>query len=149
MHCIHGFLATPERLNQFAMAYKLSHPCAYLEQHLGFFPLNETDLHALSLSSPIYVEGFTYLSEQLMEVMAMFSRNSIMAYVETDYFGGAGEQGAVAYTNGVLRYSPRVAPHGPINDVLHLFGVFVPRGGDAFEAVGLGKKRTNEDYLND
>lgn len=60
------------------------------------------------------------------------------ALVETDYFGGVGEQFATVYENGVRRFN---VTEGGINKALGLIGVEKAHGKDEFETVGLGKYR--------
>jgi len=70
-----------------------------------------------------------------------------LAYVETEYFGGTGGQSAMAYVDGRVKMEPaRAEWAGPINQALRRIGV-VPEGEkDAFDTIGLGERRTMEDY---
>ena len=70
-----------------------------------------------------------------------------LAYVETEYFGGTGGQSAMAYVDGHAKMEPaRAEWAGPINQALRRIGV-VPEGEkDAFDTIGLGERRTMDDY---
>lgn len=80
------------------------------------------------------------------------SKRGALAYVETDYFGGAGRQAAAVWTGGALALRPlamtseqglaRPAATWPINAALRLLGVTAPARSDAFEAFGLGQYRS-------
>lgn len=85
------------------------------------------------------------------------SRSSALAYLQTDYFGNAGEQCAILWRGGseVLRPAcmdaeiARTRPPAfwPINAALKGLGVVAPAGLDEFTAFGLGHFRTNESII--
>ena len=69
-------------------------------------------------------------------------------YFETDYFGGAGCQGAAVFRSGATVFGPKSAEHGPINEALSLLGVrCVAPAHDEFETVGLHRHRRTDDWL--
>ena len=71
-------------------------------------------------------------------LLAELSRISALAYVFTDYFGGVGEQSALAFVGGRLatahggvgRVLPWSSSIGPINNALAAIGVVRGRGQD-------------------
>lgn len=72
-----------------------------------------------------------------------------VAKVETDYFGGAGSQSAKVFINGkkVLDQSDEFDwSLKPINSALKMLDVERKDGMDEFDTIGLGKKRTNDDF---
>jgi hypothetical protein len=78
-----------------------------------------------------------------------FRKGKIIALVETDYFGGGGDQSAKLYVDGVKMYDESDVfdySKTPINDVLKMMGVVKKTGMDEFDTIGLGKYRTNEDF---
>lgn len=64
----------------------------------------------------------------------------IFSKIETDYFGGFGEQSAVIFDNGLKK------PVDSINDALKIMGVKKKSGMDEFDTIGLGNYRSNEDF---
>lgn len=76
-------------------------------------------------------------------------KNKTVAKVETDYFGGLGNQNAEVFINGekVLDQNDEF-DHSlrPINSALKMLGVKRKEGMDEFDTVGLGKRRTNDDF---
>jgi hypothetical protein len=69
-----------------------------------------------------------------------------IVFVSTDYFGGRGQQGAAAWSPaGTLPW--QIAEGGVINAALHFIGVETGGFRDAFDAVGLGRYRSNEDWV--
>lgn len=76
------------------------------------------------------------------------ARGGGLAYVETDYFGGAGEQSALAYVDGVEACAPARSrgAGGPINAALRVIGVIRDATDDEFDTIGLGLRRSMDDY---
>ncbi len=71
------------------------------------------------------------------------ARDATAAYVETDYFGGGGEQAAVAARGGSIVFGPRRAEHGPVNAALRILGVRKQKDLDEFDTLGLRLFRDN------
>lgn len=71
-------------------------------------------------------------------------------YVETDYFGGYGDQSASYYKDGKLIYED-LNSHGCINECLSRMGIVRDKDNygkvDEFDTIGLGKFRTNESII--
>lgn len=147
-HFITGLVAEPKLLEAFALQKSLHRPVA-LSQGLAFLPLRDQDIDSF-IAHPLSgcAEDFTYLSAQLAAEVANASNGGPVVYVETEYFGGTGAQGAAVFSGGSLVYGPKSAAIGPINEALRLVGVIVaPSAADEFEAVGLNRHRHTEDWL--
>ena len=86
------------------------------------------------------------LSSSMEHVLRNLSRKDPVAYIETDYFGGAGDQAATAWADGRVMVSPRRDRRGPINDALRAIGVRLVGGGDEFDSVGLIQYRQMDDW---
>ncbi len=70
--------------------------------------------------------------------------NVLFAIIQTDYFGGQGEQ----YAN-VFKYNINVAPEiKKINEALNILGIKRSNYKDEFETIGLDKIRSNPEYLD-
>ncbi len=71
-----------------------------------------------------------------------------LAYVETEYFGGTGEQSAMAYVDGREVMAPQRSRGGggPINQSLRAIGATRSEANDEFDTVGLGLHRSMDDY---
>lgn len=94
------------------------------------------------------VAGFRYLCRGLLERLQGASVSGWLVYAETDYFGGSGAQGAVAFRDGAIVHGPKVADRDCINEALAVVGIeVVPPARDAFETVGLDEHRFTEDWL--
>ena len=69
-----------------------------------------------------------------------------LAYVETEYFGGTGSQSAGAWVDGEMREAETSRGIGAINSALRVIGVEAAGGKDAFDTLGLGERRSIDDY---
>lgn len=85
-------------------------------------------------------------------------REARFAFVEANYFGGRGGQGALAFIDGAVTelgnirdISAGVAcwPNSPISAALRMLGIPEDIAGrrDAFDVAGLGAKRDTEDWV--
>lgn len=63
-------------------------------------------------------------------------------YVETDYFGGSGEQNCVTYQG-----DHQIDDNLKINQGLKFLGIIKTENCDEFDSVGLGNFRSNEDLF--
>jgi hypothetical protein len=76
-----------------------------------------------------------------------------IAYIETDYFGGTGEQCAISWSQGTILCGPlrsnEKTPfnHRAINCVLQSLGVLRGNSCDEFAALGLNRYRENEAWV--
>ena len=73
-------------------------------------------------------------------------KNRLVAKIETDYFGGVGDQSATVWENKKTIYTQ--SGYGTINCALELLGVGPKEGNDAFDTLQLGKYRTNQEIEN-
>lgn len=145
-HQITALIAKPSLLDAFAVKYRLHRPVG-LEQGLSALPLLDEHIDLISPDSAEPINGFHCLSEGLMQILALASADGALAYVETEYFGGYGTQGAMLFESG--RNVAVVGDIGPINRVLRRMGVKITDGVlDEFEAVGLQRHRHTEDWLD-
>jgi hypothetical protein len=74
-----------------------------------------------------------------------FGKDKMIAKIETDYFGGAGEQSAVLFDSNKKIYNNE-DDFTPINEVLKIMGIERKNGQDQFDLVGLGRYRSNSDF---
>lgn len=106
---------------------------------------NERREGAAELAQP---HAFTYLNHVKLSLAARLADERAFAYIETNYFGGAGDQNAAMWCAGRLCL-PSSATARPvlINEVLKSMGVTVSAGvHDEFEAIGLHVMRTNDHF---
>jgi hypothetical protein len=77
-------------------------------------------------------------------LMRLISAEPLFAVIETDYFGGVGDQAAAVYQGDTEVMAPAVGATGPINQALRHLGVRASAGMDEFDTVGLGGFRNLE-----
>lgn len=103
------------------------------------------DAIAANARSPDANPAFDLAPPGLDEAMAAITNGGGgLAYVETEYFGGSGDQSGGAWIGGESRCAER--GHGSINTALHAIGVTDAAGKDAFDTLGLGRRRSMNDY---
>lgn len=85
------------------------------------------------------------------DICKHFGAGITFAHVETDYFGGAGEQYAelLESTNNGFKVIQRGNGDNPINYILRVYGVFRNISMDEFDSINLGSYRTNEDIIRE
>ena len=75
-------------------------------------------------------------------------KNKPYAIIETDYFGGTGDQAALLYQDGKLIKDEGRQSIGPINRILKELGVNKGVFKDEFDRMGLGNYRYFENYFS-
>lgn len=153
-HWISGIIAARSVLEQIASSHALGAP-AELHEGLGFLPLDDSNLavlvgrvHAERPDDAEDGEAFDYLTPELTQWCSTQSSLGPIAYVETQYFGGDGGQGAVLLVDGQITWGPALDGVGPINNVLSLLGIAARGDRDEFDIVGLGRHRMNDGWRN-
>ena len=89
--------------------------------------------------------AFWKFSKSAEQFARALSADGAVAYLETEYFGGVGEQAAAVWRNGELVLSPSQADH-PVNAALRSLGVARGVRDDEFDVVGLGLHRHTADW---
>jgi hypothetical protein len=103
------------------------------------------------------IKPFWWLGESLAELCARASKDAPLAYVEAEYFGGAGDQKAVLWAEGRIGLGPvttgrlSASGRGPgctaISQVLAGLGVTGTNAQrDEFLVLGLDRHRHWEDW---
>lgn len=118
---------------------------------LGFdlliMPLGEARLDMLAqFKGPPY-DGFIYLGPELESEIARAVGTGPALYVETDYSGGSGSQGAAFFEAGEARWKDAASAGAegrrtPISRGLASLGVSPSADEDEFDALGLGRFRS-------
>lgn len=90
---------------------------------------------------PLY-PGLFYLTAAADQFLRQSSLHTRLAYVETDYFGGAGTQAGVLYQNGQAAFH---GGEGAVNRLLRELGVRRGFRRDEFDSLGLESYRRMED----
>lgn len=162
-HTIQGFIAKTKILQEGAHWVTDAHVIP-LSQSLSLLPVTE-GLHDGLMSEPPRVrkpyKEFWRLSFEMEAFALRKSRLGAVAYVETDYFGGVGQQAAILWKDGSAIVGPlgteivkidtairRVGAELPVNTVLWRMGVEIGAARDEFEAIGLHHHRDNEAWID-
>jgi hypothetical protein len=146
-HHITGLIARREVLKHLGDPFA-GQPCFSLAKGFAFIPLDSQNLDEITgLHSENAVGDFVYLTGRLIELLRRVSCIGPIAYIETEYHGGVGGQGAAVFRDGAMIGDPAWREVGAINDALSEIGVsHSAEAVDAFEAVGLHAFRSNESF---
>ncbi len=148
-HCIRAIVAP------LATADAISHywpelPRLACSNGFAIFPVDADLIDARIAPDKTPTEAgdeFMLLTCGFRELLRSMSQSGQLAYVETEYFGGVGGQGALVCRNGIELMPPTWHATGIINEALELVGIDRPSAGDRFDAVGFGNVRDNHDLL--
>ena len=149
-HCIDAFLGHNERMISLSQAWRRSP--IQLSQGLSMLFLTSElyDEIMAKYDKGVKFNNFTLLNSAIMSVLEEHSQRGKLAYIETDYAGGAGTQAAVLYENGRQKFPPiytedfktwAPSDERAINIILKELGVQKLNGKDEFESIGLGDFR--------
>ena len=119
-----------------------------LPQGLIMAPLADGARQRLGLSfCPLTDEGEDpRLPESVVDLLRSLSRDGRAAYIEAEIFGGAGLQACLLADAGEIVDTIYVDVHA-INAALAFLGVTAEGGQDEFDAVGLGRHRWTEEWM--
>jgi hypothetical protein len=95
---------------------------------------------------PLTDEGEIELPPQLLKLCEQLSKQCTLAYIEAEFFGGAGAQ-AHALFSEAKALGQAVVSESAINDALRYLGVAIGEAHDEFEAVGLGRHRDTDEWV--
>ncbi|MEU8951735.1 hypothetical protein [Streptomyces sp. NPDC048489] len=127
-----------------------------LGQGLSLMPMTDEVFDGVTDGSDGEGLGFWKLPGGFETRLAQWSSTGPVAYVEAEYFGGAGEQRAAVWDDGSLALGPLGEPEkkrfsravSPISQALRWLGARKSLGEDEFEAVGLDRHRNSDDWIS-
>ncbi|HEU4453449.1 MAG TPA: hypothetical protein VFR81_10325 [Longimicrobium sp.] len=145
-HSISGFVARADVLRA-GTAHLRSAYVASLGQGFGFVPVTE-EVDEETGGRTVAYEQFYRLTDALARLGAAMSRGGgAVAYVETDYFGGTGEQAAIVWKDGRIYSGPEKSRIGAVSDALRRLGAEKGDAHDEFDAIGLSRHRHNDGWI--
>jgi len=120
------------------------------ENGFAIFPIDATLIDARVAPDESQTDTdnqFMLLTNGFRSLLAELSCGGELAYVETEYFGGTGGQGALVCRDGEEIMPPTWHTSGTINAALKVIGLSRGLHFDRFAAIGFTKVRSNEDLL--
>jgi hypothetical protein len=146
-HCIQAIVATPGVADRLRAVHPRL-PCVATRRGFAIIPVEAEFIESTGVAGPPQAtETFMLLTDAFQDYLLDLSRFGRVAYIETEYFGGVGGQGAAAYSDRQILMEPEWAESGPINRALELIGVRRGLLGDRFSALGLHEYRSNDDLV--
>lgn len=114
-----------------------------LPSGMAIIPLGEPQIAMLAGDdSRERIAGFGDLSSGLERRLAALAARGAFAYIETEYWGGTGGQGAAVFSPGIAPvHFTEPTQANPINSALRSLGVRALPGVDEFDTLGLGRFR--------
>ncbi|ATZ29321.1 hypothetical protein SLAV_37785 [Streptomyces lavendulae subsp. lavendulae] len=154
MYCLQAVIATEPVLRE--LAGSTTEACIIpLGQHPWLLPLTDALFDAVTVAGAPELDGFWKAPAGFDRLLSACSKAAPVAYVEADYFGGAGTQTAQVWDAGKVVLGPlhladgEPSPTGtPISQALRRLGVTKGNHVDEFAAVGLGHHRDTDDWLS-
>ncbi|MEV8096648.1 hypothetical protein [Kitasatospora sp. NPDC085879] len=152
---LNALLATADLLDVVAAEVPVAQ-VARLAQGLALIPMTERLHGVLNVPGDRTEPGFTRFPAGFGRRLEAWSQAGPIAYVEADFFGGAGTQQAAVWLHGRIELGPLRTEEGepspdegtPISQALRRLGATVAQGRfDEFDAIGLGAQRRSADWL--
>lgn len=111
----------------------------------------ENTFHMKDVEEPKFIElGSGIFATTVIPDSNEWRENKLICHIETDYFGGFGDQSAKLFRGKkiLIDLDTRIDPVcSPINEALKMMGGVERKSGmDEFDTIGLGRYRTNEDF---
>ncbi len=125
-----------------------------LEEGLGLVPLSESLLREIqrewqgSEESTHVADVFEFLTPPVENWVRALSMGSAIAYMETEYFGGEGFERSAIFRDSNVVLGP-LDGAGAVNRALRALGIEAKPGQEEFDAVGLGRHRSLEEWLSE
>ncbi|MFD8154348.1 MULTISPECIES: hypothetical protein [unclassified Streptomyces] len=151
---LHAVIGGEEALRRAARAVPAARSVS-IAQGLSLMPMTDALLAALESADRERELGFWRLPQGFAKELGGWSAAGPVAYVEAEYFGGAGEQRAAVWDGGALVFGPLGVDEGepsppagtPISQALRRLGVVAGAGEDEFSAAGLHRHRSDEAWI--
>ncbi|WP_052263007.1 hypothetical protein [Chromobacterium violaceum] len=119
----------------------------HLSGGVDLIPIGQDAIKAHALPFlPLTDEGREGLPRKLAEFCERLSAQGLLAYVEAEFFGGTGTQAYALFSAG-NRIGHVVVSDSAINEALRHLGIGKGEAFDEFNAVGLGRYQSTDDWL--
>lgn len=148
-HCIHVIVAPAATANAISAAWP-ELPRLNRDDGYAIFPVEAEliDARIAPDKTPTMTgDEFMLLTSGFRKLLQTLSRGGLLAYIETEYFGGVGGQGALVCRDGEEVMAPTWRKHSTINDALWLIGMPRRLFSDRFATAGFDEIRENNDIL--
>ncbi len=125
-----------------------------LSAGLGMVPLTESLLRDIQRGwrdskGAEHIAGiFEFLTPAVENWARALSGGLAVAYIETEYFGGEGFERSAVFRDSNVILGP-LEGGGAVNRALRALGVAAQPGQEEFDAAGLGRHRSLEEWLSE
>jgi hypothetical protein len=155
VYCLQAVIATESVLRE--LAGSTTEACIVpLGQHLWLLPMTDALFDDVTVAGAPELNEFWKTPAGIDRLLTACSETGPVAYIEADYFGGAGTQNAQVWDAGKVVLGPLRLAEGelspttgtPISQALRRLGAAKGNHVDEFAAVGLGRHRDTDDWLS-
>jgi hypothetical protein len=126
---------------------RLTLPAVALSQDFILVPITKMLQEKYGISFLPLLEGNNNDHQALCNLGYSVSDGTKVAYIEAEFFGGEGTQSSMIFENGNI-VSDSIVSANAINLALQHLGVARLSFPDEFDALGLGRCRDTEQWLN-
>jgi hypothetical protein len=142
---LQAFLGARDVLQPLAAAFRGARLVPLLVEPLVLAPFVQVLRSAVQARAADEESGwpFSHLSREGAARVGDVCRAGSLAYVEAEFFGGAGHQSAVVFQDGAVALGP-LAARDAINQALRFLGVQPAGKQDEFDTVGLFRHRSTD-----
>ena len=120
-----------------------------LEQGLALLPISSQIQEKYNIPFlPLTDLGIGKVPKSIVETLKKINPQNPIIYIEAEYFGGDGVQASV-YWDEKQKESCTIVSDNAINQALKKMSVDKKNKIDEFEAIGLGKHRSTESWINE
>jgi len=152
-YCLQAVIADEPVLRELAGSIEEAH-IVPLGKHLSLLPMTDALFDVVTIAGAPELDGFWEAPAGFGSALAACSVNGPVAYVEAEFFGGAGTQCAQVWDGGkvvlgplhLAEGEPSPAAGSPISQALRQLGTDRGNHFDEFDAVGLGRHRDTQDW---
>ncbi|MEK4661458.1 hypothetical protein MHH93_06135 [Priestia sp. FSL H7-0729] len=96
------------------------------------------------MNQEMTIKNYEYLTDTIGKFCSEISQSGRTAYIEAEYFGGAGSQNGIVWELGEVIFEETLS-NNAINQSLEILGVMRLEEKDEFETVRLGRHRFIDD----
>lgn len=138
MYALQAIIAKTGTLNS---SYLAGAKIISLRQNYEMLPFTDELLEKHEIIFlPLTDEGLAVLPENIRSLCESLSTKNKLAYVEAEFFGGAGTQASAIFSEGNMEVAP-IINESAINHALKILGVAKNANFDEFESLGLHEQR--------
>jgi hypothetical protein len=146
-YSLRALIAQKQVLEQLIKGFKFARMIPLKDPQFSLVPLSKQFLEELDDKGLDEFPEKLSLPPALLQTIETHSHTVPIAYIQTEYFGGIGEQGAIVWHQGEILFQDIQSGVGVVNQGLSKLAVKPAENLDEFDALGLGTHRSTEAWI--